>query len=233
MTPISSIYLQVLRQRALLLLIMALFGALGGSVFAALSQKEYSATEVSFLRVKAGVKAADLRDAGPILTTAAQALARLADTDPIHAQAAAMAGIDSAVLRGNRITVKIPTGTTFLEITATATDPNVAARLADGTAAALRQNVTVVSPETSDQGTITELVAISAAVPPANPSGVPPWMMSLVGTAVAVLVAFFAAVVMEVVASASTPERSSEDRTSASDINAAESERGLPEGGLG
>lgn len=232
-TPIYSIYLQVLRQRTLLLLAMALFGALGGSALGAFSHKEYSATEVSFLRVKTGVKTADLRDTGPFLTTAAQALAHLAETDPIHAQAAVIAGIDSGVLSGNRITVKIPTGTTFLEITATAADPNVAAKLADGAAAALRQNVTVISPESSDQGAIPELVAISAAVPPAEPSGVPLWMTTLVGTAVAVLVTFFAAVAMEVVASVGRSGPFSNEHTPAPDADAADPQHMTSEGAQG
>lgn len=197
MTRLSAVYLQALRRRAWVILVLTLLFSLAGLLFVQLSPTTYQATQISLVRVKAGMKTSDIRDAQSTLESTAVALKQLLVTSLVKERVSSLTGFTSDSKELQSLSARIPTGTTFIEVSAVADTPEAAARIANAAGRALSEGVSLVSPSSAELGPLAEAVTIADAEQPSRSSKIPLRLGVLLGGFMGFCIAFGIATVWE------------------------------------
>lgn len=162
-------YLRSIRDRWRTGVVVALL--IGAAVAAAtlVQTPEYQATNRVFVQVQTGSDVTDLNGGVDFASQQISSYADLATTPFVLDEVITDVGLDtSAAALAKDITVSVPEGTLIIEITATATDPETAAAIADSTAGNLRDRVASFASDGSAASI--ELRVVSPAVVPTSPA---------------------------------------------------------------
>lgn len=133
---------------------------------------EYAATAELLFSVNGGNSATDLNQASTYLERQMTSYSKMVLTPIVLDPAIKDMKVDMAAGQlAAMIGTEVPTSTTLLDITVTADDPAVAAKLANGVANSTAEVVGDISPAPKDSGESVKATVISKAVPPASTGG--------------------------------------------------------------
>lgn len=150
--------LRLVRRYVVLMLVTTALGAGAGGAWAILTPTTYASTATLAVVPRAGTTDAGQDPMTGAIAGMMQTFATSVTTAEVLKPVQENVAPDQTLneLRG-RVSVRVPTASMLMEITATGSDPESAAALADGTAASLSQVVTQLAPKNpaNQQPTIT------------------------------------------------------------------------------
>ncbi len=162
-------YLRSLRERWRSGVVVAVLVAMTVAVLTFLETPEYQATNQVFVQARAGEGVADLNSGASFASQQIASYADLATTPFVLDAVIAEVGLDTTpAALAREISVDVTEGSFIIEITATSTDPELAAAIADATAASLREGVAALAAESSAPSV--DLRVVTPAVVPTTQS---------------------------------------------------------------
>ncbi|MBD8023752.1 polysaccharide biosynthesis tyrosine autokinase [Microbacterium gallinarum] len=167
-------YIRILHKNWIIILVLTVLGAAAGAAYSFAQTPKYQATTQLYVSVRSeGAATGDLVQG---TTFARQIVASYVDVvntalvlDPVIAEL----GLDTtATALSSQITASTPLNTVMIDITATDTDPEQAAAIADATAASLATAVqtTLEVPASADAASPVQVRTVQPAVVPSTPS---------------------------------------------------------------
>ena len=179
-------YLLNLRERWRSGLVAALIVALAVAGLTALQTPVYRATNQVFVQARTGAGVADLNSGASFAQQQIMSYSELATTPYVLDEVIDDLDLEITPARLARdIKVSVEEGSFLIRISASATDPQMAARIADSTAENLRDAVASLSPQ--DTANSVELSVVAQAVVPTQPASPNIIRNALLGVALALL----------------------------------------------
>jgi capsular exopolysaccharide synthesis family protein len=179
-------YLLNLRERWRSGLVAALIVALAVAGLTAVQTPVYRATNQVFVQARPGAGVADLNSGANFASQQIMSYAELATTPYVLDEVIDDLGLEITPARLARdIKVNVEEGSFLIGISASATDPTMAARIADSTAENLQEAVASLSPGTTAR--TVELRIVAEAVVPVTPSSPNILRNALLGIVLALL----------------------------------------------
>ncbi|WP_101852714.1 YveK family protein [Kocuria flava] len=160
-------FVAAMQRSWLLIVLLAVIGAVSGSIIWANRTPEYQSTTSVMMSTNSSEDPAALAQVASYTSGQMESFLALINKDAVLAPVAARTGDNkSAEDIRSMISTNVPVGSTLIDITVTSVDPDEAAKIANDIPPALQEAIGTIVPPGEDGDPLVRVVEVQAAAPP-------------------------------------------------------------------